>query len=1065
MAKKNKIQLRHSLVLNRFMLQLFGAVKFEAFAEHFNDSRNEGVDENNISNFYSILVDRLFSNDYLNKDVLLEYDENIISHSQHINQNREEPITWKYFQYLGLMFAEIFMDKYFGNRHQLLQDINEFVDKLNDPFNKDVPSELGKGLYPQFTAEDLNKLAFWNATGSGKTLLMHVNILQAWHYQKKYKRIPFANVLLITPNSGLSKQHLKELAESSIDSEIFQKSGGTLFKAQTVNVLEITKLADEMGDTTVAYEAFEQNNLVLIDEGHRGIAGEQWKRRRDWLSKKGMAIEYSATFGQAVSAAKKKYKKILTEEYGKSILFDYSYKYFYQDGYGKDYRILNLPTDDDEYIRHKYLIGSLLHFYQQKVIWQENPDAEHVYLIDNPLWVFVGSTVTKTLSKKNASDIVEILGFFKRFIQEPKESTSIIDEILAERDGLVDENNQSIFHNAFEYIHEKKDLGKALYSDILKQLFNSTIPGAELYVDDLQGQDGELGVRIGNASYFGLINVGDSAKLFKQLSEKENVRGIKKEFSKSLFHTINEKDSQINVLIGAKKFTEGWSSWRVSTMGLMNIGRSEGSQVIQLFGRGVRLKGYDFSLKRSTALAQHEQPNEGVNPLIRPLETLNVFGIRADYMDQFKEILEEEGLPKNDSTFQEVLLPVMPHVNLDKHKLKLFRVKENTSFKKGKVIELKAGFFDSSRKIKLDWYPKIQAFHSSGGHRVNYEQIQTGKLTNQHLKYFDWFEVYREIIKFKNERSWYNISISPQVVNEILNTDDWYELLIPEEDLTPVHFENVFRWQEIGVALIKAYIDKFYNFKKQDYLKDFIEVIEINPGDPNFFEEYKVEIEQSEKRIISQITKVKEMIALSQLPDEVNQKELPQHMNIFQFANHLYTPLIYINEKKYRDVIKVSPVALNKGERDFIKDLKDFYTNHQDYFADKDLFLLRNTSRKGIGFFEANNFYPDFILWLVKGDQQYVGFVDPKGLRQINGFDNPKIKFKETIKTEIEPKVQKEDPSLTLSSLIISVTPFDQVKHWRGHDGIVDFNRNNVYFLHNQKETYIKSILDKIIDE
>ncbi len=33
-------------------------------------------------------------------------------------------------------------------------------------------------------------------------------------------------------------------------------------------------------------------------------------------------------------------------------------------------------------------------------------------------------------------------------------------------------------------------------------------------------------------------------------------------------------------------------------MGLMNVGATEGAQIIQLFGRGVRLKGFDFSLKR-----------------------------------------------------------------------------------------------------------------------------------------------------------------------------------------------------------------------------------------------------------------------------------------------------------------------------------------------------------------------------------------------------------------------------------------------------------------------------------
>lgn len=1062
MAKKKQLELRHGLVLNRFMLYLFGVNKFEAFAEHFNDSRNEGLDENNISKFYPILINRLFSNQYLNKDVLLEYDQNIVSHSQHINQEREEPITWKYFQYLGLMFTEIFMDKYFGNKYQLLEDINQFVEKLNDPFNKEIPSEYG-GDFPKFEIDDLNKLAFWNATGSGKTLIMHVNILQALHYQKKYKQTSFENILLITPNEGLSKQHLKELKESSIESQIFTKSGGGLFAQNTVNVIEITKLADEMGDTTVAIEAFEQNNLVLIDEGHRGIAGDQWKRRRDWLSQKGMAIEYSATFGQAVSTTRGQVRKGFIEEYGKAILFDYSYKYFYQDGFGKDYRILNLPSDDQELILHKYMIGSLLSFYQQKLIWKENPTAENIYLIDNPLWVFVGGTVTAGYSKKNASDIVQILKFFRRFILNPSESKSILSEILSGREGLLDANNQSVFQNSFEYLNIKEWSDEAIYIDILKQLFNSVIPGAELYIDDLQGQDGELGIRIGNADYFGLINVGESGKLFTQLIENEDFKGVKKDFSTSLFQTINNKDSKINVLVGAKKFTEGWSSWRVSTMGLMNIGRSEGSTVIQLFGRGVRLKGYNFSLKRSTRLEKYEQPEVGVNPLIKPLETLNVFGIRADYMDQFKEILEEEGLPPNDKNYEEVFLPVMPHVDLDKHKLKLFRVREDVSFKSEQVIELKAHFFDASRKIKLDWYPKVQAFHSAGGNTMIYEQVQIGKLTEKHLNYFNWFEVYEEIIQFKNERSWYNISIEPSVLEEILQVNNWYELFIPEEDLKPTSYVNVARWQEIGVALLKAYIDKFYNYKKQDYLKDFIEVIEIDQNDPNFFSEYKVEIEQSQESIARQIRAVKEMIAQAELPDEVAKKDLPMHMNIFQFANHLYTPLIYISEKTYRNVIKISPVALNRGERDFVKDLKYFYENNTDFFEDKNLFLLRNTSRKGIGFFEANNFYPDFILWLVKGDKQYIGFVDPKGLRQVNGFENPKIKFKETIKTSIEPRVQKQDPNIFLSSFIVSATPFDQIKHWKGQDGISDFNKNNVYFLDNQKEVYIKEILKKMI--
>ncbi|MDA6810340.1 hypothetical protein OSL51_26725, partial [Escherichia coli] len=70
-----------------------------------------------------------------------------------------------------------------------------------------------------------------------------------------------------------------------------------------IEVIDINKLADEMGDKTVAVEAFEGNNLVLIDEGHKGTgsAAGAWMRRRDKLTRDGFAFEYSATFGQAVA--------------------------------------------------------------------------------------------------------------------------------------------------------------------------------------------------------------------------------------------------------------------------------------------------------------------------------------------------------------------------------------------------------------------------------------------------------------------------------------------------------------------------------------------------------------------------------------------------------------------------------------------------------------------------------------------------------------------------------------------------------------------------------------------
>jgi len=127
-----------------------------------------------------------------------------------------------------------------------------------------------------------------------------------------------------------------------------------------------------------------------------------------------------------------------------------------------------------------------------------------------------------------------------------------------------------------------------------------------------------------------VINIGgDRVFLDRIEGAYDHISVESDQFKKSLFRSINKRDSPINVLMGSRKFIEGWDSWRVSTMGLMNFGRGEGSQVIQLFGRGVRLLGKDRTLKRSSELEVDPPSNLSL------LERLNVFGVRADYMAQF----------------------------------------------------------------------------------------------------------------------------------------------------------------------------------------------------------------------------------------------------------------------------------------------------------------------------------------------------------------------------------------------------------------------------------------------
>lgn len=1062
MAKKRNqpIRLSDVLVLNQFMLHLLGIKRkgFDDFVKNLKTSDLEGLDENNVSKIYLELSRQLKPGAKINRQQLLEYDQNIISHTLTISRKREGTIYWKYFQYLSLVFIELYLDKYFTDKDIFLEDMNAFVAAFNDPHNPEVENEEGLTIEP-FVQSDLNKLAFWNATGSGKTLLMHINILQFLYYQKKKNTNPINKILLVTPNEGLSSQHLEEFALSDIEAEIFSKSTGMVFSAAKVEIIEISKLADESGEKTVAVEAFETNNLVLIDEGHRGIAGEQWKQRRDLLSENGFAFEYSATFGQAVSAAKSKEKPVLIDEYAKSVIFDYSYKYFYHDGYGKDYHILNISEDGDEIYLRKYMTGALLTFYQQAIVYRDHPNDASKFNIEKPLWVFVGSSVNavRTQNKIPASDVVQIAKFMSRFIKNSQTAKGDIQQILDGKDGLINTENISIFRGAYEYIKISGLSIDALYIDILKTVFNSSTTGANVYIDNLGGAEGELGLRVGDTEqYFGVINVGDDAKLFK-LCQDEKIPGQAKDFGSSLFRSINEEGSSVNLLIGAKKFTEGWSSWRVSCMGLMNVGKGEGSQIIQLFGRGVRLKGYGFSLKRSRGLDEYQRPKGSIPAHLSTLETLNIFGVRANYMQRFKEYLEEEGLPANDSNFEEITIPTMPVIKLEDHKLKIPKVKEGVAFQLDKVARLQhEKFWNDKPPVIVDWFPKVQMVSSNlGGQQV--ETIQESRvLSAQHLAFLNWNELYLELHKFKQERKWKNITFDIEDIRAIAVKDDWYQLYIPQSVLDIRSYKQVRIWQEVMTALLKGYLERYYNYQKSSYESQHMELRTLTDEDDNLLEEYRVLVEQSQTEIIRKLKQLKE--AFEKAGDQTF--EIDQNFAAFSFIRHLYQPLLYINDKQYKDLVKISPVALNESEKQFVFDLKEYYEQNQAFFEDKKLFLLRNMSRKGIGFFEANNFYPDFILWIVVGDHQYIAFLDPKGLRNINGIEHPKIQFHKTIKESIEQRIN--DSSVSLSSFIISNTAYDQIKHWKGQDSIADFNARNVYFQKEQSYDYVEKILTKI---
>ena len=176
-----------------------------------------------------------------------------------------------------------------------------------------------------------------------------------------------------------------------------------------------------------------------------------------------------------------------------------------------------------------------------------------------------------------------------------------------------------------------------------------------------------------------------------------------------------------------------------------------------------------------------------------------------------------------------------------------------------------------------------------------------------------------------------------------------------------------------------------------------------------------------------------DLIAEGQRLYQQDVKELP---NVY-FDRHLYQPLLAEgvfegNEFKRQPAIRTVPVALNHGEARLPRLLRDFLKQNPGYLGARRLYLLRNQSRgKGIGFFETDGFYPDFIVWVLDGVRQRIVFVDPKGLVNLkpNDFTNPKIQLYRTVQ---DVAARLADPNVTLDAFIVSEQNFEKVREQFG---------------------------------
>ena len=1118
--KNTQFHFDEHLILNRWLFSLFHKTSLNEFKSLLESVENDDyIASDGQSHFYHRLSNELFfeQNNPLSLAELAAYDLRLVHYWQKITEKRNRTsghiLRPKYFQYLSLLFTEIYLDWYFNKKAELQSALNQQLVQYAKEMGKEAQD------FEDYRLNDLNKIAFWNATGSGKTLLMHVNILQYLHYFGKNQPLVRPDkVIVLTPNEGLSRQHLAELRLSGFQAAFFEKnttvqpeldfSSDEVGIGKCVEIIDVNKLAEKSGDKTVSVEAFEGNNLVLVDEGHRGTSGEQWLLRREALVKGGFAFEYSATLGQAVAGGKTIAKQVedqlkakakllfnkgslkglseddlakltldeldmakvrttaVLETYAKSVLFDYSYKHFYHDGYGKESLILNIKKQGFDEHLPVYFVAGLLSFYQQIYLFEQHKSALAEWNIEKPLMVFVGNKVAD-----DNSDILTVVRQLAFFVNEPQTVQKWLKELLLDNAQLLNDKNQHVFKGRFVPLLSFVDDIQALYQDMLSKIFGAT-HASRLRLTHLKKSDGELALSLGeHGEKFGVINIGDASGLLKTAQENfaNEFDAVSDEFNGGLFAEINHKTSPVNILIGSRKFTEGWSSWRVSTMGLLNMGKGEGSQIIQLFGRGVRLKGREWSLKRSLPSVRPK----GV--FLEKLETLNIFGINADYMEVFRGYLDDEDIQTGDEmlTLDFPVQKRLPAIKLQTLKLKE-EVKGNRkqSFKR---VEKQIYLFEIPEKwqnkikeieISLDRYPKVQSFATKGTAiaQTQGEQRDEVKLNSALFDFFDWDKIYLQVARFKHQQSWYNLRLDKAKLRQFTEQSHWYRLYMPKAALKMDSFAQVALQQEILTDLLLEYVKAFYNRLKAVYEGQFYEVVTVDDSNGSMLDKYQFSLPDNDEG-----NEIKQRLeALADGISEFSNGVKPVYgsdkgLQMLCFDGHLYAPIFACLERQDLP-FSIQPLAIgDESELRLISDLVNAKASGKlsEWTQGKDLYLLRNAANKskGLGFALAGNFYPDFLLWLVDNQtgKQWLSLIDPKGIRNMD-LDNAKFGLHDELQ-KLASELKIETP--ILSAFILSITKQADLLNV-GHLTTQDFADKHILFM-DSNQVYLKQMFKMML--
>ncbi|GAA8188692.1 DEAD/DEAH box helicase family protein [Helicobacter pylori] len=816
----------------------------------------------------------------------------------------------------------------FYQKHYSFANCDFTHKKLNSLLKSHFKVENQRVSFENF----INRLAFYMATGSGKTIVI-IKLVELLSVAIRMGLIPKKNIMFFSANENLIKQFEKEIEKynrgkdfskqidfknlKSITHKDFHRAPKDFFEKIALFYYRADLMSDEESkENLLNYKDYWDNgeNYVILDEAHKGNKSES-KRQAIFslLSLKGFLFNFSATFTEE--------SDLITSAYNLSV------GEWVKLGYGKESVLLkknNLNAFNDlkdlnDREKEIALLKALLLLGMQKRYKTEG------YFHDPLMLVF-----THSVNVKNSD--AEI--FFKT-LARVIENDDGNDFLKAKEDLLEEIKDPEFLFSAnkdkdYKVKVFKEGLKSMDFKGLKEEVFYANSGHIEVIINPKNNQ--EIAFKLNTSDkVFCLIKIGD---ITEWICEKlKSVKVVSKNLSfkeESYFSQIDR--SSINILVGSRTFETGWDSTRPSVILFLNIGLDDDAKklVKQSFGRGVRIESVKNQRQRLAYLEIDESIKKALKPNAAMLETLFVIPTNHASLEAILKFQKEsENRGENRGSWREIKLEKtrIEHALFvpcyRKEQTSILKIPESASFKMSEknFKDLKECFNLMSEKhfiLKHEIYdPKDYATLKD-----MIQQAHVKKVSTWHYKDLDYMISEIKGRLYPNQK-------------------------VPKDEFNALDNEKIVHFKRIKVKASK----------KEELVKKIQEVKEHAPLDKETLRIYDTEKHKQDKTF------------------EVGDAEL------LKLKEHYYTPLI-----KAKDCDWLKHVVKVKSEIDFLQELQDQETTktlqeNYDFWAFSKIDEhLDNLFIPYINDATERSFFPDFIFWLQKGDTQIICFIDPKGI-------------------------------------------------------------------------------------